>query len=371
MHDLVELARLTWAVLADLLPYFLLAIFIGACVSLLRLDILARRSFSKHGLLGIVFTTCLGAFSPFCSFTVIPLIRKLLRSGVPLSAVMAFWIASPAMSPGLFGITAGELGVPLAIARLVGAVLLAVGAGTFVLLLERRGMLRDVLRSERPKPVPREAALVPARQMAPVLVGGSETSTEASGGTAPIAVADREPPACGAGEPAPAAVVSSCASACSAGEDDNLPWWPTARAGLRAARTWRSVGRGAFRDGLSIGKWLLFACVFQAVIALYVPTHVVVSLLGGKGLFAIPMAVVISVPLYLNGASAIPIVGGLVMKGMASGAAISFLLGGSVTTIPAMAAVRGVVNNRAFVIYLGCGVIGSIALGFAAQLVLS
>jgi uncharacterized membrane protein YraQ (UPF0718 family) len=167
---------------------------------------------------------------------------------------------------------------------------------------------------------------------------------------------------------------SGCATGCAAAnpddEDDGAPWWPTARASLRSARNWRITARNIVRDGLKLGKWLVFACVFLALIRLYVPTEFVTGLLGGKGLLAIPLAVAISVPLYLNGVGAIPIVGGLLAKGMAPGAAISFLLGGAVTTIPAMVAVRSVVNNRVFAIYLGIGVLGSTALGFVAQALL-
>ena len=213
MHELDRVIRISLSVLADLLPWFALAILIGACVGLFRLDILARRAFAKHGLLGILLTTSLGALSPFCSFTVIPLIRRLLRSGVPLSAVMSFWIASPAMSPGLFGATASELGLSLATTRLVGAVVLAVGAGLFVLLLERRGLLQDVVRPEKPEPAQHREDLTAS---APALVAGSAAIGVREGGTGTAvlpavgtlsdgtAVAPLQPAAGG------------CASACSA-----------------------------------------------------------------------------------------------------------------------------------------------------------
>src|SRR5439155_14123758 len=145
MDDLADVLRITRENLTHLAIYFFIALFVAALIDLLYLDVIARRSFKRHGLLGVVMTTCLVAFSPFCSFTVIPLIRKLLRSGVPLSAVMSFWIASPAMDPPIYGLTAAQIGVPLATARLLGAVALSAGAGIFVLFLERRGLLRDVL----------------------------------------------------------------------------------------------------------------------------------------------------------------------------------------------------------------------------------
>lgn len=345
MHDLERIIGLTWSALSELLPWFFLAIMIGASVDMLYLDILARRSFKKNGLLGIVFTTCLGAFSPFCSFTVIPLIRNLLRGGVPLSAVMAFWIASPAMDPPIFALTAAEVGFPLATARLVGALVLSISAGLFVLALEQRGLLHDVLRKEQVKSArPVLSAVAAPAPNQPVLTHTAAAPAESRAAARGAAAIDED--------------------------DDGAPWWPTAKASLRNRRNWRITGRNVIRDSISLGKWLLFACVFQALIQLYVPSSVVIDLLGNKGLLAIPLAVLISVPLYLNGVGAIPIVGGLLAKGMAQGAAVSFLLGGAVTTIPAMVAVRSVVNNRVFAIYLGVGIIGSTALGFLSQLIL-
>jgi len=354
MDKILEVLRLAWENLVDLSIFFFIALAIAATVDLLYLDIVARRSFRKHGLLGVLFTTCLGAFSPFCSFTVIPLIRKLLRGGVPLSAVMSFWIASPAMDPPIFALTAKEIGLPLATARLLGALVLAIGAGVIILLVEKRGGFKDVLRPEKKPAVDeRERHAAPA-QVAVAAGGGSTVLAEAPTST---------------GGSSTCATDGSCAP--DEDDDDGAPWWPQAKASLKSKRNWRITGRNFLRDTVSLGKWLVFACVFEGVIRVYVPNGVITSILGGdKGWLAIPLAAVISIPLYLNGVGAIPIVGGLLAKGMAQGAAVTFLLAGSVTTIPAMVAVRSVVNNKVFALYIAFGMIGSILLGFLAQLLL-
>jgi len=50
----------------------------------------------------IIMAALLGGLSPFCSCEVIPFIAALLAVGAPLSAVMAFWLASPLMDPAMF-----------------------------------------------------------------------------------------------------------------------------------------------------------------------------------------------------------------------------------------------------------------------------
>lgn len=367
MHNVQRVAHIAWENLLDLGIFFFIALAIAATVDLLCLDVVARRSFKKHGLLGVLFTTCLGAFSPFCSFTVIPLIRKLLRGGVPLSAVMAFWIASPAMDPPIFALTARQIGVPLATARLLGALVLAMGAGLLILVLERRGHFTDVLRPEKVKA--ERGAAVKERSETPAPVAATAGGSGVLLLEAPAATAEG-----GASSCETTAATSCETAACDAGndadEDDGAPWWPQAKASFQSRRNWQLTRRNFIRDTFALGKWLVFACVFEGVIRVYVPGSLVTSVLGGKGLLAIPLAVIISIPLYLNGIGAIPIVGGLLAKGMAQGAAVSFLLAGSVTTVPAMVAVRSVVNNRVFALYLAFGMVGSALLGAVAQLIL-
>lgn len=359
MGDAVEVVRLTLYYLLHLSLWFALAIFITAMVDLLYLDIVAKRSLRRNkGWVGVVSAALVGAFSPFCSFIVIPLIRKLLRGGIPLSAVMAFWVASPTMDPEIYAMTAAQLGVPLATARLVGAVVLSLGAGFFVLFLERQGMFRNVLRADnddRPRPQMVHSGQ-PEGQ--PMLVAAAATG--ASG----------QPQ--GAASAGSATTADSADSADSAGsDDDNMAWWPTAKASLRSARNWRITFRNMGRDTVGLGKWLLLACFIEALVVMYVPTEIIAGVFGSDNpLVAIPLAALIGVPLYMNGAGAIPVVDGLVTKGMAPGAAITFLLGGAVTTIPAMAAVRTIVRNSTFLVYLGVSVVGSILIGFGVQLVL-
>lgn len=385
MSDVVEIARLTLSYVVHLAMWFALAIFISAMVDLLYLDIVARRSLRKRkGWVGVVAAAAVGAFSPFCSFIVIPLIRKLLASGIPLSAVMAFWVASPTMDPEIFAMTAAQIGVPLATARLVGAVLLSVGAGFVVLFLERRGMFKDVL-NEKQVDDRQAPQTTPARQQAsdPALVGAAgaqSTLVSAAGGqsASPAATAGgaAAPAEAGTAPAASGEAASSCASSCgnqaNSGddEDDDVAWWPTAKASLRSGRNWRITFRNMGRDTIDLGKWLLLACFIEALVVMYVPEDLIGGLFGASPLTAIPLAALVGVPLYMNGVGAIPVVDGLLAKGMSPGAVVTFLLGGAVTTVPAMAAVRSIVTNQVFLLYLGVSVIGSVVIGFLTEIVL-
>ena len=77
----------------------------------------------------VTIASAIGALTPVCGLGVLPLIASLLRRGVPLAAIMAFWIASPITDPAMLVVTAGILGVPFAIAKTVAAFAIGLAAG--------------------------------------------------------------------------------------------------------------------------------------------------------------------------------------------------------------------------------------------------
>lgn len=221
------------------LPWFLVAIVLGIAVQRLSIDVVARRSFAhgRRGVLGIAIVTAIGAFSPFCSFTVIPLIRRFLIAGVPLSAVMSFWIASPSMDPEIYALSAAQLGLPIATARLIGALVLSFGAGLIVLALERRGRFADPLLDSTEEKTPaktcsQETVTVPETACSTAKVTVPETACSTAKATVPERVTvgggaggGTSEGGCGgaAQEPAPAA--GGCSTAArNDTDDDGTPW---------------------------------------------------------------------------------------------------------------------------------------------------
>ena len=113
--------------LLNVAPFLVLSIVIAAYAGATGADGLIARAFTGSPAVMILIAAAAGGLSPFCSCGVIPLIAALLVMGVPLSAVMAFWLASPVMDPSMFVLTTGVLGLEFAIAKTVAAV----GLGIF------------------------------------------------------------------------------------------------------------------------------------------------------------------------------------------------------------------------------------------------
>lgn len=361
LEGFVEVAGFVVGSAWKILPVFLLSVSLGVLVRALRLDGAIRRSFSHRIGVSILLATAVGAFSPFCSCTVIPLVAGLLIGGVPLAPVMAFWVASPTMDPEIFALSVGFLGWDLAAIRLISTLLLSLGAGYLTLALTRGGLLGKVLRREQSDAEPegsgdRCTAETPS-PAPPVLVGvGAKV-----GAVVPVAIAERPEPSCGTG--CDAAVRG--AAAAPAPER----WYTATVASLRSL-SWPGVGRDVAKESWRLGRWMLVAFALEALILAQVPQEAIAGALGGQNPLAVPLAALVGLPLYMTEAAALPIVSGLLKSGMSPGAVLAFLIAGPATTVPAMVAVWSLVRPRVFVLYVGVAVVGAMALGFAADLVL-
>ncbi len=346
MSELVAVGRFVAREVASVLPAFVLSVALGVLIRALRLDGMVRRAVEARVGLAVMLATAVGAFSPLCSCTVIPVVSGLLVSGVPLAPVMSFWVASPTMDPEMFALTVATLGWPLAVARLAATLVLSLGAGYVTLALQRVGFLTaDMLRPGLARPAPSKGR--------PLLVQ-------------PIAATVAGPAIAGGSDGARA---TACCGAAAAAPDRGTTWKNLLAARLGAIH-WPTFGRDMAVQGYRLGRWLALAFILEAVMLRYVPQATVAGVLGQGSAFAVLLAALVGIPLYLNNVSALPIVSGLLAQGMQPGAAIAFLIAGPVTTVPAMSAVWGVVRPRVFALYLGVALVGAVVLGALTNVLL-
>ena len=90
MTDVTWLSRFVAGEVWSVLPAFVMSIALGTLIHTLQLDGLIRRAVEGRIGLAVVLATAVGAFSPLCACTVVPVISGLLHSGVPLAPVMSF-----------------------------------------------------------------------------------------------------------------------------------------------------------------------------------------------------------------------------------------------------------------------------------------
>ncbi len=303
--QLVPSLRFAAQALLNTAPFILFAILAIGYLKATGAESLLAKAFEGRETRMIVFAAMLGGLSPFCSCEVIPFIAALLAVGAPLSAVMAFWLASPLMDPAMFLITAGTLGTGFAVAKTAAAVALGMMGGFVTRLAAGSAIFADPLR-EKPQ------------------VGGC----------------------CGVKKPF-----------------SGQPVW---RFWTDAPR--RDTFRAAVLENAAfLLKWLALAYVVESLMLAYVPAEWIAGVLGGSGLMPIVLGAFVGAPAYLNGYAAVPLVDALLAQGMANGAAMSFVIAGGVSSIPAAIAVWALVKPRVFGAYLGFAVTGAVLAGLAWQ----
>jgi uncharacterized membrane protein YraQ (UPF0718 family) len=102
----------------------------------------------------------------------------------------------------------------------------------------------------------------------------------------------------------------------------------------------------AWGDFYGILGYLLIGVGIGAVIYGYLPQDLVIRYAGPDNPFAIPVAAIIGIPLYIRVETAIPIGLSLMQKGMSVGAVIALIIGGAGMAIPEMSMLAGIFKKR-------------------------
>jgi len=117
-----------------------------------------------------------------------------------------------------------------------------------------------------------------------------------------------------------------------------------------------------------IVKWLTIAFVLEGLLRQVLPAEMVAEVVGHGNAWAIPLAVGLGAPIYLDGYAALPLVRGLMDMGMTPGAAMAFLIAGGITSLYASVAVYALVRPAIFFWYLGLAVFFSLISGYIWQI---
>jgi len=342
-------------------PYLVITIPIAVAVNMSGASKHIKRAFDAGPITAILLATLVGAFSPFCSCGVIPVIAALLIGGVPLPPVMAFWIASPSMDPEIFFLSVGTIGWNLAVWRLAGTLCLSLSAGFITYALMQVGWINtNVLKRTTGLGAPKITSMVKRMgisftsslknmfSLKPKILIPAQASACCAGGSAnvtqiqpSVSYTKTETQGCSS--------IDDASTSCGCNEGESF---------------WKRLSKESMSATLMVVKFMALAFFLEALIILYIPEQWITSVMGNKNSFAIFTAGLLGIPVYTSNLSALPMVSGLLKQGMSPAAALAFLIAGPTTTLPAMAAVWTLVKSRIFILYVSFALVGAILLGF-------
>lgn len=248
---------------------------------------------------GNVLAAGLGAVTPFCSCSTVPVLAGLLGAGAPTGMAFSFLLASPIVNWIAVFLLFGLFGTGVTVAYVTTALLAAIVAGLIIGTFDLDRYIKDVR----------------------ITTGGREIATD--GGTSTSATAD--------------------ASGCS--ECNTAATSQTHKERVTAA------GEGAlsfFRDTL---PYIAVGIAIGALIHGAVPAAFLQRIAGPGNPLATPVAALAGAPVYVSISGMLPIAHSLTEAGIPIGTVIAFVIGGAGISIPNLILLNKLFERRLLAIY--------------------
>jgi len=127
------------------------------------------------------------------------------------------------------------------------------------------------------------------------------------------------------------------------------------------------IGFG-FSEATSILKrlwfWILLGVGIGAIIHNYIPREVILSVINKTGIFSVPLATALGVPMYGSCAAIVPIAVALFRKGVPLGTALAFMMATSALSLPEAVILRRAMKLKLIAIFFGITTLGIIFTGY-------
>jgi uncharacterized membrane protein YraQ (UPF0718 family) len=137
---------------------------------------------------------------------------------------------------------------------------------------------------------------------------------------------------------------------------------------LNPSLTWNQrFEQGRFQSSeivRSVWLYVVLGIAIGAGIHGYVPTDFIVKYAGVHNPLAVPLAVILGVPLYANIAGVMPITEALVNKGMPMGTVLAFTMAVTALSLPEIVILKKVLRPQLLAVFVGLMTIGIISIGY-------
>ncbi|MGS0826393.1 permease [Shewanella sp. 0m-8] len=306
---------------------------------------------SKKGK-GYVIAALLGAITPFCSCSTIPFLKGLLRAKAGFGPMMVFLFSSPLLNPIIIGLFIVTFGFKVALFYFVVAMVVSVTAGY---VLEKLGFERYV------KPEAYEAAGISSCGTSCDDTAKQKANTEAACCSAPEKVEPVAQASC-CSEPALATVSSGCSTQVEASSCCEAP-------AVKEDSRWMRVWRSTWKDFKQVLPYLMIGILVGSLIYGFIPTELIAKYAGEGTWYAIPIAAVIGIPLYIRAEAVIPLSSALVAKGMALGSVMALIIGSAGASLTEVILLKSIFKNQMIAAFLAVILGMAIAAGYLYTLI--
>lgn len=329
-----------------------LFLVISASVSLIRQKIPDAKIQAMLGARkgrGYLISAVLGALTPFCSCSTIPMLRGLLSAKAGFGPTLTFLFVSPLLNPIIVGLMWATFGWKVTVLYAVIAASVSVLAS---MLLDMLGFERHVIDAKETK------------QSCSGTACGATTSETASVSATPCcsgkAIKSVTPlkaqASCCIAQPEAAPTISCCTDGTVA--LTRAPVIPTAFAKARA---------DAWQQFKEVLPYLLLGVLVGSFIYGFIPAEWIAAHAGADNPLAIPFSAVVGIPLYIRAEAVIPLASVLLGKGMGMGAVMALIIGSAGASLTEVILLKSMFRTPMVVAFLTVILGMAILMGYLAQ----
>ena len=263
-----------------------------------------RNYVMTHKLYGMQYllASIVGAITPFCSCSSIPLFIGFVKGGIPLGVTFAFLITSPLVNEVAVAMFLGSFGLKVTVVYVVSGILLGMVGGILLGQMRLEPLLSDWVK---------------------------QIQTQS---TKQIEVWDSEH--------------------------------------VSFTRRLPVILREAWSIVRSVLIYVIIGIGIGAMMHGYVPAGFFEHYMARDNWFAVPLAVVVAVPMYANAAGIVPIIEVFVAKGIPLGTAIAFMMAIVGLSLPEATLLKKVMTWRLIGIFFGTITLFIILLGYLFNFIL-
>ena len=260
---------------------------------------LQKKLKNQKTIMGSITGAALGILTPFCSASMVPVAMGMIEMSAPFSTVLPFLISAPLCNFVVVGIILGTFGWKVALIYFIWTFVGAILAGLTIGRSRVKHQVKNISEIQN--------------------VNKKKVKSSCDADTKQISCDGNDNQ-------------SSCSA--SIVENDSH----------------REKAKGALRFALALFKQIIPYAILGAAISgialAFIPSSIVAKYVGNDSWYAIPIASIIGVPLYLRIEMAIPLLNTLLAKGMSMGAAISLLIGGTGASLPELAILSSMLKPK-------------------------
>ncbi|MDX7922393.1 permease [Aeromonas media] len=329
-----------------------LFLVISASVSLIRQKIPDAKIQAMLGARkgrGYLISAVLGALTPFCSCSTIPMLRGLLSAKAGFGPTLTFLFVSPLLNPIIVGLMWATFGWKVTVLYAVIAASVSVLAS---MLLDKLGFERHVIDAKETKQSCSGTACGTTTSEAASVSATPCSSSKAIKSVTPLKA---QAPCCTA-QPEAAPTISCCADGTVA--LTRAPVIPTAFAKARA---------DAWQQFKEVLPYLLLGVLVGSFIYGFIPAEWIAAHAGADNPLAIPFSAVVGIPLYIRAEAVIPLASVLLDKGMGMGAVMALIIGSAGASLTEVILLKSMFRTPMVVAFLTVILGMAILMGYLAQ----